>query len=149
MYSVHLSCTQHQGVCVQCYIYHALHIKECVYLPIFNIYYLFILFVCKVCSVRMFTCDMCTHLLFSVFHNFVVVIIVCRVFVYSVTSGEVTCTLDLPKTRCIRFSPRSSYLATWEPYAITKDTPQGTCNLKVWSGTELVMEYIQKKQDGW
>ena len=27
----HLSCTPHQGVCVQCYSYHAPNIKECVY----------------------------------------------------------------------------------------------------------------------
>ena len=134
MYSV-LSIIPHQGVCVFTNIH----------------YFLFIYVYClyaKFYSVSLHVICVYTYLFVFCLHNFVV-IIVCRVFVYSITSGEVTCTLDLPKTRCIRFSPRSSYLATWEPYAITKDTLQGHCNLKVWSGTELVMEYIQKKQDGW
>lgn len=72
-----------------------------------------------------------------------------KLFVYNITASEVAYTLDLPRTRCVQFSPKSGYLATWEPYAVTKDTPQGSCNLRIWSETDLVMEYIQKKQDNW
>ncbi|XP_064394143.1 eukaryotic translation initiation factor 2A-like [Halichondria panicea] len=72
------------------------------------------------------------------------------VTVMDVPSGAVKYTISKPKTRCIQFSPLGSYLALWEPYAVTKDVPAGTPNLHVYNSSgELVTEYIQKKQQGW
>ena len=40
-----------------------------------------------------------------------------RVSVSEVSSGTVLYALNAPKTRCLAFSPKGTYIATWEPYA--------------------------------
>ncbi|XP_065887249.1 eukaryotic translation initiation factor 2A-like [Dysidea avara] len=58
--------------------------------------------------------------------------------------------LALPRTRCLRFSPKGSHLVTWEPYIVTKDIPAGQSNFHIWDiHGQLVTEYIQKKQEDW
>ncbi|XP_070537815.1 eukaryotic translation initiation factor 2A-like [Ptychodera flava] len=59
--------------------------------------------------------------------------------------------IDRPKTVFLQFSPRNNILATWEPYAVTKDTPAGTPNLYLWdlrTGQSL-KGFVQKRQDTW
>ncbi|KAH8270266.1 hypothetical protein KR018_006374, partial [Drosophila ironensis] len=66
-------------------------------------------------------------------------------------SWPVKCTLPRPKAFYLKFSPRGSYLCTWEHYAITKDRPEGSPNLLVYevaTGTE-VFAIVQKNQTDW
>ncbi|XP_017102600.2 eukaryotic translation initiation factor 2A [Drosophila bipectinata] len=67
------------------------------------------------------------------------------------SSWPVQCTLPRPKAFYLKFSPRGSYLCTWEHYTITKDRPEGSPNLLVYevaSGNE-VFAIVQKNQTDW
>ncbi|XP_055377227.1 eukaryotic translation initiation factor 2A [Condylostylus longicornis] len=59
--------------------------------------------------------------------------------------------LPRPKAFYLKFSPRGKYLCSWEQYSITKDTPEGTPNLFVYSCEtgEAVFSSVQKKQTDW
>ncbi|XP_016959562.1 eukaryotic translation initiation factor 2A [Drosophila biarmipes] len=66
-------------------------------------------------------------------------------------SWPVKCVLPRPKAFYLQFSPRGSYLCTWEHYAITKDRPEGSPNLLVYevaTGAE-VFAIVQKNQTDW
>ncbi|XP_055701589.1 eukaryotic translation initiation factor 2A [Phlebotomus papatasi] len=64
---------------------------------------------------------------------------------------EVIASLPRPKAFYLKFSPRGKYLMTWEIYAITKDNPEGSPNLYVYSTEtgEEVYSTVQKKQADW
>ncbi|XP_016992710.2 eukaryotic translation initiation factor 2A [Drosophila takahashii] len=69
----------------------------------------------------------------------------------SAASWPVKCVLPRPKAFYLQFSPRGSYLCTWEHYAITKDRPEGSPNLLVYevaTGAE-VFAIVQKNQTDW
>ncbi|XP_017072437.1 eukaryotic translation initiation factor 2A [Drosophila eugracilis] len=69
----------------------------------------------------------------------------------SSASWPVKCILPRPKAFYLQFSPRGSYLCTWELYAITKDRPEGSPNLLVYevaTGAE-VFAIVQKNQTDW
>lgn len=69
----------------------------------------------------------------------------------SAASWPVICVLPRPKAFYLQFSPRGSYLCTWEHYAITKDRPEGSPNLLVYevaTGVE-VFAIVQKNQADW
>ncbi|ELT97619.1 hypothetical protein CAPTEDRAFT_157320 [Capitella teleta] len=58
---------------------------------------------------------------------------------------------DRPRTASLHLSPKSGYLATWEPYMVSKDQPAGTPNMYIYdikSGKAL-HSFIQKKGQGW
>jgi len=59
--------------------------------------------------------------------------------------------LPRPKTCGLQFSPKQTYLTTWEPYAVTKDTPVNTPNLHIWNikTKESIKSYVQKRNTGW
>ena len=87
------------------------------------------------------------------------------VIVLNCDSNERLFELALPRTRCLQFSPKGSYLSTWEPYigttvvavhclcsvcvcSVTKDIPAGQSNFHIWDMQgQLATEYIQKKQE--
>ncbi|XP_002095774.2 eukaryotic translation initiation factor 2A [Drosophila yakuba] len=69
----------------------------------------------------------------------------------SAASWPTKCVLPRPKAFYLQFSPRGSYLCTWEHYAITKDRPEGSPNLLVYdvaTGVE-VFAIVQKNQTDW
>lgn len=59
--------------------------------------------------------------------------------------------LPKPKTCGLQFSPKQTYLTTWEPYQVTKDNPANTPNLHIWNlqTKESVKSYVQKRNTGW
>jgi translation initiation factor 2A len=61
-----------------------------------------------------------------------------------------SCTLDHPKVSAISWSPCSTTLVTWEPYAIVNGKDPKP-NLNIWNGVtgELLRSIFQKQYRGW
>ncbi|KAB0357499.1 hypothetical protein FD754_001655 [Muntiacus muntjak] len=71
--------------------------------------------------------------------------------VISVTTKGRLHSFDLPKAVCLEFSPKNTVLATWQPYAASKDDTAGIPNLQLYdvkTGTCL-KSFIQKKMQNW
>lgn len=51
----------------------------------------------------------------------------------------------------LAFSPKNTYLMSWEPFTVSNANPEGSPNLKIYKtdGGELVKSFIQKKQINW
>lgn len=49
------------------------------------------------------------------------------------------------------FSPKGTFLLTWEPFAITKANPNGAPNLHIYDTKtgKLVKSFEHKKQSNW
>ncbi|KAM7133674.1 eukaryotic translation initiation factor 2A isoform 2-T3 [Molossus nigricans] len=74
-----------------------------------------------------------------------------KVNIISVTNESLLHSFDLPKAVCLEFSPRSTVLATWQPYTTSKDGAAGVPNLQLYdvkTGTCL-KSFIQKKMQNW
>ncbi|XP_033118259.1 eukaryotic translation initiation factor 2A-like [Anneissia japonica] len=73
------------------------------------------------------------------------------VSVLETRTGKVLHIIQKPKTTALSFSPRGSYLATWETYIVTKDVPPGTANFHLWhvKSGELVTSFVHKKLANW
>ncbi|KAL1500865.1 hypothetical protein ABEB36_006290 [Hypothenemus hampei] len=60
---------------------------------------------------------------------------------------------NIPNTKVyhIAFSPKGTYLLSWEPFTITKENPEGSPNLKIFNTLtgELTKTFIHKKQSNW
>lgn len=65
--------------------------------------------------------------------------------------STLVCKIAKPKIMDLQFSPKATLIATWEQYAVTKDSPAGQPNLHIWDVKtgELVHSFIQKKQSNW
>ncbi|KAF4529450.1 hypothetical protein B566_EDAN014226 [Ephemera danica] len=71
--------------------------------------------------------------------------------VVSTKDWKEVCQLERPKIMYMKFSPKGSFLMTWEPFMTTPANPQGTHNMAVYktaTGTEL-KSYVFKKHSGW
>ncbi|XP_035233053.1 eukaryotic translation initiation factor 2A-like [Stegodyphus dumicola] len=66
------------------------------------------------------------------------------------TTYESLCQLNNSRVSLLQFSPKGTYLSTWEPYS-AKQNAQESCNLHIWDikGGSCVKSFIQKKQVGW
>ncbi|XP_074658465.1 eukaryotic translation initiation factor 2A-like [Tubulanus polymorphus] len=76
------------------------------------------------------------------------------VIVVDLRSNAIVCQLQKPKTIFLEFSPKSTYLATWESYYVVAGTPQGQLgpnNLNIWDVKtgSLVKGFIQKNANNW
>lgn len=51
----------------------------------------------------------------------------------------------------VAFSPKGTYLMTWEPFTVTASNPNGSPNLKIYltKNGELVTSFVHKKQGNW
>lgn len=51
----------------------------------------------------------------------------------------------------LTFSPKGTYLMSWEPFTVSKANPQGTPNLNIYKSEDgtLVKSLTQKKQMNW
>ncbi|XP_044266198.1 eukaryotic translation initiation factor 2A [Tribolium madens] len=60
-------------------------------------------------------------------------------------------TIQDTKACYLSFSPKSTYLMSWEQFYVTKDDPQGKPNLNIYKSEngELVKSFIHKKQGNW
>merc|ERR1719402_24327 len=81
-------------------------------------------------------------------------------FAWTTAQGVIVCEtvdwshlleLPIPKTAQMVFSPKATYLATWEPFQTTLENPQGNKNVQIWrlSDGERVSAYVYKKQTEW
>lgn len=67
------------------------------------------------------------------------------------STGKLRHTIALPNVHELVFSPKGSYLNTWErPWKNEEDGSAGK-NFKVWSmaSGEQIIEFVQKSQNGW
>ncbi|KAG4076118.1 hypothetical protein HA402_011464 [Bradysia odoriphaga] len=64
---------------------------------------------------------------------------------------KVIFSLPKPKTFYLKFSPSGRYLVLWELFITTKENPEGTPNLNVYSTTDgnCIFSTIQKKNTDW
>lgn len=67
------------------------------------------------------------------------------------TDWKRTCTLPRPKAFSLQFSPKGTYIMTWEIFFTNKDNPEGAPNMYIYeaeTGKE-VYSAIQKRQTDW
>ncbi|XP_072033721.1 eukaryotic translation initiation factor 2A-like [Amphiura filiformis] len=59
--------------------------------------------------------------------------------------------LDRPRTSGLCFSPKSTMLATWEPYFVSKDQTAGTPNMHIWDlrTGQCMKSWMHKRHDNW
>ncbi|XP_058802809.1 eukaryotic translation initiation factor 2A [Phymastichus coffea] len=64
---------------------------------------------------------------------------------------QVVAEISKPKVQAIQFSPKDTYLMTWEPFIVSQANPHGGPNLCFWNpkNGELVKSFIHKKQIDW
>lgn len=66
-------------------------------------------------------------------------------------SFQQVCEIDKPKTKYLKFSPKGSLLALWEPYTVDKETKSGVPNLHIFDVKTgaCLKSLIQKKETFW
>ncbi|KAL0281567.1 UNVERIFIED_CONTAM: hypothetical protein PYX00_002515 [Menopon gallinae] len=71
--------------------------------------------------------------------------------IVSTSTWKVQSEIQRPKALNINFSPKGTYLVTWEQFVITQANPQGSPNLNIWKSEtgELVKSFVHKSQMGW
>lgn len=64
---------------------------------------------------------------------------------------QIVANVERPKISSIVFSPNGTYIATWEPFIVSRANPQGSANLCIWKSEngELVKDFVHKKQTDW
>ncbi|KAK7862837.1 hypothetical protein R5R35_000852 [Gryllus longicercus] len=69
----------------------------------------------------------------------------------STSTWKVLAEIPRPKVSNLQFSPKGTYLMTWEPFIVSQANPQGGPNLHIWKAEtgELVKDFVHKKQSGW
>ncbi|KAK3907733.1 Eukaryotic translation initiation factor 2A [Frankliniella fusca] len=70
--------------------------------------------------------------------------------IVSTSTWKLLAEIPHPKVSCLKFSPKGTYLMTWEPCITTTAGPGGP-NLHIFKSEngELVKDFIHKKQTGW
>ncbi|KAJ1523460.1 hypothetical protein ONE63_001315 [Megalurothrips usitatus] len=70
--------------------------------------------------------------------------------IVSTATWKVLAEIPRPRVSCLQFSPKGTYLMTWEPCVTTTAGPGGP-NLGIYNAEngELVKDFIHKKQTGW
>uniref|UniRef100_A0A0A9WRR4 Eukaryotic translation initiation factor 2A n=1 Tax=Lygus hesperus TaxID=30085 RepID=A0A0A9WRR4_LYGHE len=74
-----------------------------------------------------------------------------KVTIVRTSDWSVLVTLDKPRVAALDFSPKGTYLATWEVFTTSPTTPQGTQNVNVYetsTGNHLG-SFEQRKQSDW
>ncbi|KAJ9594298.1 hypothetical protein L9F63_014303, partial [Diploptera punctata] len=71
--------------------------------------------------------------------------------IVATSTWKVLAEISRPKASTIQFSPKGTYLMTWEPFTVSQVNPQGGPNLHIYKSDtgELVKAFIHKKQIGW
>ncbi|KAG8229144.1 hypothetical protein J437_LFUL009213 [Ladona fulva] len=71
--------------------------------------------------------------------------------VVSTSTWKSVCEISHQKVSHLGFSPKGTYVLTWEPFMVTPSNPTGSDNLNIWKteSGELVHSFVQKKQEGW
>ncbi|KAJ3655179.1 hypothetical protein Zmor_014316 [Zophobas morio] len=66
-------------------------------------------------------------------------------------SWEDVAVIEGVKAHHLAFSPKSTFLMSWEQFYTTKEDPQGKPNLNIYKSEngELVKSFVQKKQGNW
>lgn len=73
-----------------------------------------------------------------------------KVNIVPTSNYEKSFQVDGCRFTALSFSPKGTYLSTWEPYT-AKQNPQESCNLHIWNINtgKCMKSFIQKKQTGW
>lgn len=78
-------------------------------------------------------------------------IIFFSITILNTTNWQKVATIENTKAYHLAFSPKSTFVMSWEPFTVSNANPQGTPNLKIYKseGGELVKSFVQKKQVNW
>ncbi|PSN36308.1 Eukaryotic translation initiation factor 2A [Blattella germanica] len=71
--------------------------------------------------------------------------------IVATSTWKVLAEIPRPKVSNLEFSPKGSYLMTWEPFTVSQANPQGGPNLHIFKSDtgELIKDFVHKKQIGW
>lgn len=74
-----------------------------------------------------------------------------KIMITLVSSWKSVVEIEKPKTMCLSFSPKGTYLCSWETFYVNQETPKGGPNLFIWKAEtgELIHSFIHKKQMNW
>ncbi|KAI5714136.1 hypothetical protein M8J76_011466 [Diaphorina citri] len=69
----------------------------------------------------------------------------------STSNWKLIAKIDRPKAFQIEFSPKGTYILSWEQFTVSDANPQGTPNLNIYKAAtgEFVKSFIQKKNSNW
>ncbi|XP_050312953.1 eukaryotic translation initiation factor 2A [Anthonomus grandis grandis] len=93
----------------------------------------------------------CRTLLFSPDGSYLAYVNGATITLIKTDNSDTIATIENTKAYHLAFSPKSSFLMSWEPFTVSNANPQGSPNLKIYKtdGGELVKSFIQKKQVNW
>ncbi|XP_075236019.1 eukaryotic translation initiation factor 2A isoform X2 [Lycorma delicatula] len=71
--------------------------------------------------------------------------------IVSTATWSVVAEIQRPKVCCLDFSPKGTYLVTWEPFIVSQANPHGSPNLHIFKCDtgELVHVWTHKRQSDW
>lgn len=74
-----------------------------------------------------------------------------RITIIKTENWKTTAVIEKTKAYHLAFSPKSTFLLTWEPFTVSNANPGGSPNLNIYTceGGELIKSFIQKKQVNW
>ncbi|KAL1449788.1 hypothetical protein WDU94_002263 [Cyamophila willieti] len=69
----------------------------------------------------------------------------------STSTWKVIAKIDRPKAFQIEFSPKGTYILSWEQFSVSDANPQGSPNLNIYKAAtgEFVKAFMQKKNSNW
>lgn len=93
----------------------------------------------------------CRTLIFSPDGTYFAYVMGSTITVLKTGNWQTVATIQDTKTYHLAFSPKSTFLMTWEPFTVSNANPQGNPNLKIYrtENGELIKSFVQKKQTNW
>jgi len=74
-----------------------------------------------------------------------------NITIVSTKTWTTLATIPSPKTYCIQFSSKGTYLMTWQPFTVSNANPNGGPNMFIYKSDtgDLVQSFVHKKQTDW
>ncbi|KAF7269965.1 eukaryotic translation initiation factor 2A [Rhynchophorus ferrugineus] len=93
----------------------------------------------------------CKNILFSPDGTYFAFANALTITILKTENWQTVAVIENTKAYHLAFSPKSTFLLTWEPFTVSNANPQGCPNLKIYKceSGELVKSFIQKKQVNW
>nr|XP_018898159.1 PREDICTED: eukaryotic translation initiation factor 2A [Bemisia tabaci] len=93
----------------------------------------------------------CKAMLFSPAGKYFAWVGTSGITIVNTATWGVVAEIPKPKTQFFKFSPKETYLMSWEPFAVSAANPEGSPNLSIWRSEtgELVKVFVHKKHTAW
>lgn len=75
----------------------------------------------------------------------------CRIKIVQTNNWKDVATIENTKAYHLSFSPKSTFLMSWEPFTVSNANPNGSPNLNIFKSEngQLVKNFVHKKQGNW